>query len=94
MSAAQSFRHTESRCPQCNYKLDASTHIQGEQPGMPEDGDFSLCLNCGQVLRYGPNQLLRKANAVDIDELMRDSAEGWAQIEKAQMFIRKRGRFA
>lgn len=60
---------------------------------MPEDGDFSLCLNCGQVLRYEANQALRKATANDLRELMRETPEGWAQIEKAQIFIARRGRF-
>lgn len=94
MSAMQSFQHAESRCPQCNYKLDGSTHVHGESASLPEPGDFSICLNCGQVLVYESACSLRKAAAKEIDELMTKQPEAWATIEKAQMFIRKRGRFA
>jgi hypothetical protein len=94
VSAAQSFRHTESRCPQCDYRLDGSTHVQGQNPGPPEEGDVSICINCGQVLIYDAEVRLRKATVRDIGDLMSGNPEGWVVIEKAQMFIRRRGRFA
>lgn len=94
MSTIPTFRHVESRCPQCNYKLDASTHVQGGEPSSPEPGDSSVCLNCGQVLTYEGEGRLRKATVRDIGELMSENPDGWALIEKAQMFIRQRGRFA
>ena len=65
MSASTTFRHGESRCPQCGYKLDASTHVQGDEPTLPEPGDASICLNCGQVLCYEANCSLRKATVRD-----------------------------
>jgi hypothetical protein len=93
MSAVPTFRHVESRCPQCDYKLDASSHVQGDDPSPPEPGDASVCLNCGQVLTYEEEGRLRKATVRDIGELMSANPEDWAVIEKAQMFIRQRGRF-
>jgi uncharacterized protein with PIN domain len=94
MSTASTFRHIESRCPQCDYKLDASTHIEGDEPKKaPKEGDASVCLNCGQVLIYAEDASLHKATVREIGELMSDNPEGWAAIEKAQMFIRQRGRF-
>lgn len=94
MSAATSFQHAESRCPQCDYKLDGSTHVQGETPSLPKPGDASICINCGQVLTYEADCRLRKATVKDIGALMSENPEGWAVIEKAQLFIRQRGRFA
>lgn len=94
MSAATTFKHTESRCPQCNYKLDGSTHVHGGEPSLPKPGDASVCINCGQVLTYDTDCRLRKATVKDIGELMTESPEAWAVIEKAQLFIRRRGRFA
>ncbi len=93
MSAqTQDYRLVESRCPQCNYKLDAA-HVAHGEDAMPSAGDASICLNCGQVLTYEPDLTLRKATAVEIRSMMEDS-EAWATIEKAQNFIRRRGRFA
>lgn len=94
MIAAPSFQYAESRCPQCRYKLDGSTLIEGGNPALPKPGDASLCINCGQVLTYETDCHLRKATTTDIGELMRGNPEGWAVIEKAQLFIRRRGRFA
>lgn len=86
------FPPVESRCPQCGYKLDAATKMHGEEKS-PEEDDTSMCLNCGQVLKYQADLSLKKATAEEIRELM-EMPEAWATIEKAQMFIRRRGRFA
>lgn len=94
MSAAKefpSYRHTQSICPQCGYKMDASTKVHGEE-ATPEEGDASVCINCGQVLTYQADLTLRKATADEIRGLM-ENAEAWAVIEKAQRFIQRRGRF-
>lgn len=94
MSAASTnFRLIESRCPQCNYKLDAATVANGDDR-MPDPGDHSVCINCGQVLKYEADLRLRKATAAEIREIMEEAPEAWATIEKAQMFIHARGRFA
>lgn len=93
MSDLASFEHIESRCPQCNYKLDGSMHVHGGKSAMPEEGDFSVCVYCGQVLVYQSDLKLRKITREKISELMADS-KSWATIEKAQSFIRRRGKFA
>lgn len=94
MSAApQNYRIIESRCPACNYKLDAASVAHGDDDA-PKGGDMSVCLNCGQVLTYQPDLTLRKANAAEIRELMTAAPAAWATIEKAQLFIQRRGKFA
>jgi hypothetical protein len=93
MSSSPVFRHVETRCPQCEYRLDASGRF-GEDEGSPEKGDASVCLNCGQLLIYDADLRLQKATVRDIGELMAETPEAWATIEKAQMVIRQRGRFA
>lgn len=93
MSAFPSFRHVESRCPQCDYKMESSTNVQGEATP-PEAGDYSVCINCGQVLVYEDECRMRKVTVRELGVLMTENPEGWAAIEKAQMFIRQRGRFA
>ena len=82
----------ESRCPQCDYKLNGASIAHGEDAA-PQTGDTSVCLNCGQVLTYTDGTLLRKATAAEIRDLM-SQPETWAVIEKAQSFIHRRGRFA
>jgi hypothetical protein len=82
----------ESRCPQCDYKLTGATIVHGVDQ-KPEEGDVSICLNCGQVLVYAADLILRVATRQEVREIM-EQGEAWAVIEKAQMLIRRRGRFA
>jgi hypothetical protein len=82
----------ESRCPQCDYKLTGATIVHGVDQ-KPEEGDANICLNCGQVLVYAADLTLRPATRSEVRELM-EQGEPWAVIEKAQMLIRRRGRFA
>lgn len=91
MSQFPSYKLVESHCPQCDYKLDAATIARGADH-IPELGDYSICINCGQVLIYRADLTLRQATAPEISELM-ECSEAWATIEKAQMFIRQRGKF-
>jgi hypothetical protein len=82
----------ESRCPQCDYKLNAATKLAGEE-GKPEEGDNCVCLNCGQVLTYQADLTLRKATAYEIRDLLTEP-EAWRVIETVQTAIRQRGRIA
>lgn len=37
-------------CPVCFTKLDAATNVGGDDP--PRPGDFTVCIQCCNVLRY------------------------------------------
>jgi hypothetical protein len=37
-------------CPNCFYKLDATTSMYGEHA--PKPGDFTVCAQCASVLRF------------------------------------------
>jgi hypothetical protein len=80
----------ESRCPQCNYVLTGASNPNGD--GEPEPGCASVCLNCGQLMIFADDLTLRKANALDVRELMA-WPEAWNTVQKAQMIIQQRGRF-
>jgi uncharacterized protein with PIN domain len=45
-------RHQEQRCPKCGTKLDSATAAFNEK-ATPKEGDFSICIKCCSVLRYG-----------------------------------------
>lgn len=74
-------------------RLDASTNIECHEPGAPEKGCASVCLNCGQLLIYDADLRLQKATVRDIGDLMTENPKAWAMIEQAQILIRQRGRF-
>jgi hypothetical protein len=67
-----------ANCPTCDYHMDAATPA----------GDFSLCLNCGEALRF--DEALRLV-AVKPGELADLDDAGWRQIWRGQQLIRARG---
>lgn len=92
MNTFPSYKLRESRCPTCGYKLDGATKAHGEEAA-PEQGDTSICLNCGEVLKYEADLTLRKATAAEMKDLT-EQPEAWATVENARLFIWQRGRFA
>lgn len=82
----------ETLCPACSYSLTGAMVAHGDDRG-PVEGDSSICLNCGQVLIYRADLTLRCPTRLEIRKLMFDRPS-WAAIEKAQVAIRERGRFA
>jgi len=83
--------------------------MAGEAPGNsgggPGPGDYSLCLNCGELLVYGENmitELAPKTWAEDAVQEAKDEEDGdlvsaaqfVRQIRAGQRMIRERGRFA
>ena len=81
--------------------------MAGEAPGNsgggPGPGDFSLCLNCGEILVYDENMVTQLAPKTWAEDAARDAKENGEQKEAAdfiqkiragQNMIRHRGRFA
>jgi hypothetical protein len=72
--------------PCCGYEVDAATGLDHEEA--PTPGDYTICLNCGAVLRFvegGPPQVV----GLDVLEL---PAEAIVQMQRAIGYIRARGR--
>lgn len=64
-------RLPNSPCPVCGKKLDAASESTGA-PVKPVEGDFSVCLYCGALLRFGAHLVIVKAS---LDELMQLQTE-------------------
>lgn len=74
-----------SFCPGCRYRMDAATAAEGDH--RPSVGDYSVCLNCGEILRYSAGLCLCRdtSNLADLDE------EGRRTIRQARRLIIQRG---
>jgi len=45
------YRHSETVCPRCGHPLNALAQAGGiVEPGVPEPGDLSVCIQCRSVL--------------------------------------------
>lgn len=62
-------RVPESRCPYCDYKLDAAGHPDGHTPS---EGDASVCLSCAQVMVFAADLTVRKPTPEERREIEAD----------------------
>jgi len=68
-------------CPTCAKLLDAATAIDGEG-NSPRTGDLSVCLYCGEIIEFGDDMELIKA---DIDSIVQAD---FLELQKAQKLVR------
>lgn len=73
-----------SKC-ECGYIIDATTQDKGE--AVPQEGDFSLCLNCARLKIFNKDLSLQLPTKEEFDEIKSSSA--WPRIQKDQLAIYK-----
>jgi hypothetical protein len=64
-------RTPESRCLNCNKKLDALGGIDTEDP--PEPGNLVLCIACGAVMMIADDLTPRGMTREEMDDLCNDA---------------------
>lgn len=67
-------------CFRCGYAFDGA---RGD--GAPMAGDFTICLSCGELLRYGPDLRTRPTTCEDVAVMTPSQVEG---VRRAQAAIR------
>jgi hypothetical protein len=53
-----------SVCPVCLYELNGVTNMTSRDE--PAVGDFTICINCRSVLRFGLGMTLEKSSLLDV----------------------------
>ena len=74
-------RMTQSNCPTCGHVIDAASDPTGE--ATPEPGDFTVCLYCQDLFKFGENLRLEPLQESDIAKLPLDV------VSRYQSAIRK-----
>lgn len=72
-------------CPKCGYTFDASAG-NDQAPG---EGDFSICINCTSILRFGKGLILELASNKDFADAPLDFVEAIAQVRRAILMAHK-----
>lgn len=54
-------------CPNCGHRLDSATPI-GKKIYTPKPNDYTVCLNCQQVLQFDTEMKLQKRRLSEVDE--------------------------
>lgn len=55
-----------SACPNCGKVMDAATAVDGSG-AVPQEGDVSVCLYCGEALQFGPDLDLERLDWSRLD---------------------------
>lgn len=76
-------------CPNCGYMIDHASEMATGAEIMPKEKDFTLCLSCGHLFRFGPELKMVPATVEDVHAL---SKPDLLRILMAQKHIVKRGR--
>jgi len=86
-----------SPCPQCGAKLDAATHVNGDQNKVPDREEcVTICINCGALLKWGVGLILEPLTVADMGSIPTGVL---GELAKAQRIVldmrleRRRGNF-
>lgn len=74
-------------CPDCGYVFDRATGKAGGKG--PGEGDFSVCVNCGAVLRFDADLRANQASEHELAELTPDLT---MQLLLASDYFKARGK--
>ena len=78
----------QTSCPACGYRADRASRVGGTRYVPPNDGDVSICINCGAVSLFedaAPGGLITPGPST-LDQLMTNPA-----IVLSVGYIRNRG---
>ncbi len=75
-------------CPLCGALLDGVTGVHAGKH-VPQRGDFSLCLYCTGILRYGDKGRLHAVAAPELDQVRTEQPELVALLERGQHQLRR-----
>jgi hypothetical protein len=54
-------------CPNCSHKLDAASPV-GKDIHIPKPNDYTVCLNCQQILQFDAAMILHKRKFNEVDD--------------------------
>lgn len=74
----------KSKCPTCGHILDAATCTYSN--ARPRPGDFTVCISCGEILRFGEDMVPGFATVGDMLEVS-DKVKDY--LDQAQHLIRR-----
>ena len=80
------YRHVPQRCPNCKRELDTSTECSGAEVE-PEEGDFTVCFYCAEVLRFGPEMRLVFPTHDGMNAFAEKQPRDFASLLKAKMLV-------
>ena len=73
-------------CPHCERYHDTATQLGGD--GQPQQGDFGLCINCGEWFVYVAHGTRKPTQSeqvgIMLDPLARRARQAWVIVNEAK----------
>lgn len=76
-------------CPSCGMKMDAATSVTGGGEHIPRPGDYSVCLQCGQILIFDEEREPVLALPEDLEHAEKTSPENFKLLMKASAIAKE-----
>jgi hypothetical protein len=75
----------QGQCPVCQALLDGVTKISTKrvEDDNPCEGDFSVCIYCGSMLRFGIGLTLYEVTRQDLKQLLDEDPEVFKLLQRA-----------
>lgn len=70
-----------SACPTCGYLMDAARCLSNKT-ARPKPGDFSVCLKCGEMLRFTDGLLLVVVELNDLLGMDKTTGDLMSRVQK------------
>jgi hypothetical protein len=72
-------------CPRCGYEFTAATPLTGMEA--PKHGDFSVCIKCASILRYGRSLEMSLPSNENIKDLMVTDPAHFSALMQCQRLV-------
>lgn len=72
----------KSKCPNCRVEWNGATDLETPKAVPPSSGDFTICVNCGQINIFDENLSLKKATEEELKELTSEQVEIFANYQR------------
>lgn len=76
-----------NHCPSCKELIDEVTSIRDNS--RPSPGGFSVCIKCGEILRFDRQLRSQVATKEDLEEVRKIDIQAFMMLIKAQKIIRR-----
>jgi hypothetical protein len=75
----------EQNCPACAKPISTASHLT--EAVSPKPGDFTICFNCGTVLRFRRELRIAPTTEDDMRRFMRRQPDAWRELVRLQRSI-------
>lgn len=81
----KTYKIKKSNCLSCEKEL--SVAAGSSEAGAPQEGDYSVCTNCGTISKFDRDMNLVRVDRNEIDELRKKEPDFWRELHNAAVAI-------